>query len=324
MNTLPIRLYPGFFNQKSRSTEHRLGSYVSTSKTKPTVTIRPSNPRAIHMMPVLAIVAAVGSIIGGVAAVGAATGIIGTVLAGAMIVGGAATLIGVATGNQNLVKYGGILAIAGGIGLAGMNLLGETSMASSQTAGLSNAANPPMADMAGPSVAQTTTDAITQAAAPSATQTTSGVLNAVGGPGDALTGPTASNAAQASPSVATPTPATPPAAAPWKPDISDAYAPGENPQPFQSPNIPVNVKETPQGFFNQIGQWIENNPKQTDVISGAAKGLFGNLVASPTQQSEINLNSATANYRTRAAALAAQRADWGSGISKPLSYYLGS
>lgn len=74
------------------------------------------------MPPAIALIGAVGSVAGGMAAVGgtmagfAAAGIGTQLVAGAMIAGGVMTGLGAVTGNKRLQKWGGILSIAGGIG----------------------------------------------------------------------------------------------------------------------------------------------------------------------------------------------------------------
>lgn len=157
---------------KRREVERpRISAAPPMFQVKRTETARPPNPRAIHAMPVIAIVAAIGSIAAGAAgaaALVAGTVTLTTVLAGAMVVGGAMTLIGAATGNQNLMKYGGILSAVGGIGTLGLNLMGGAEAAAATT-GLDATGGPG--------------DALDLAGTPTA----------VGGPGEALTGPTSTN-----------------------------------------------------------------------------------------------------------------------------------
>lgn len=66
---------------------------------------------------IIPIAAAVGSIAAGVSAVTAVgAGLAATIAGGAMIAGGALTAIGAVTKNQKLMKIGGVVSLAGGIG----------------------------------------------------------------------------------------------------------------------------------------------------------------------------------------------------------------
>ncbi len=74
------------------------------------------------MPPAIGLLAAAGSVSAGMAAVGgtmagfAAAGLGTQLIAGAMIAGGVMTGLGVITGNKKLMKWGGVLSLAGGIG----------------------------------------------------------------------------------------------------------------------------------------------------------------------------------------------------------------
>ena len=74
------------------------------------------------MPPAIGLIAAVGSVGAGMAAVGgtmagfAAAGLGTQLVAGAMIAGGVMTGLGAITGNKKLQKWGGVLSLAGGIG----------------------------------------------------------------------------------------------------------------------------------------------------------------------------------------------------------------
>lgn len=68
------------------------------------------------MPPAIPIIAAVGSIAAGAAAIGTATTLLGTIAAGAMMVGGALSLAGTVSGNEKLSKWGGIISAVGGVG----------------------------------------------------------------------------------------------------------------------------------------------------------------------------------------------------------------
>lgn len=327
MNTLPIKIYPGFFNKQPRIAEHRVSVSPASFRAKPTTTERPSNPRAIYAMPIVAVVMAVGSIAGGAAAIAAGTAVLGsvalgTVLAGAMIVGGAATLIGIATDNKNLVKYGGILALAGGLSLAAAGAFGglTTDAGLGSTTGIDVAGGPPMSGMAGPSVADAAATLPEQLSGPGvlSTQRAANVSTPVGVP-EQLSGPGMTNAAPGVLATRPPAPVT---------DLSQPFNTGGQ-DTFRAPVIDKSTVNTtfnassPKGFFDKAGKWMQDNQTAAKIGYDAVAGYAKGKAAEPLQQSEIALNTATASYRARAAAIAAQRADWGRGVSKPLDFYMG-
>lgn len=80
------------------------------------------------MAVVVPLVASFASVAGGVAALGAATTAIGTFAAYASIAGGVLMGVGAVTGKQDLMKVGGILGLAGGIGSALSSSAGEAAV----------------------------------------------------------------------------------------------------------------------------------------------------------------------------------------------------
>lgn len=297
-------------------------SIAPTFRVKPTLTERPANPRSIYAMPFLIpIVMAVGSIAAGAAGAAALIGgviTVGTVLAGAMVVGGAMTLIGLATDNKNLVKYGSILSAVGGLGTAAMGLMGGASGAASVTEGaislgvdsVEAAAGGAVADMSG------AVSAGADAAAGGAALDAAG--NAAGAVADA-----------AAVSAATP-PATPGILESTGTQVSDAAASSPSLNPLASKeafNVPTGTEGN--AFVAQgtegggILDWTNKNKDLlkmgVDTVGGYAKGA----AAAPLQEAQVGNLNANAEATRQATARAAQKADWGRGISKPLSAYLG-
>lgn len=320
--------HPATFKPRTRAPSH--ASVQPMFHVKRTVTIKPQPLRAIHAMPVIAIVGAIGSIVAGVGAVAAATSVVGTVLAGAMIVGGAATLIGAATGNQNLMKYGSILSAVGAVGTAGMSLFGgaDTAASAGVGAGAQSANTPGIsgADVIAADNAAST--AATPLAAPQAItpNVPSGILAdgtlTVDGAGVPASGVLASPAP--APAVAQPAAVTPFSTGDIKP-----FDPNQGGM-LNMPGSSTLNSGSPQGFFNSVGQWVSNNKDLAkmgmDAVAGYAKGKAGE----PLQQAQINginanidATKARTEIEKQAAARAAQKADWGRGISKPISYYTG-
>jgi hypothetical protein len=307
---------------KRREAERPRVAEYAGARVRRTVIHRPAPLKGKYAMPVIAIAAAIGSIATGVAAFTAATGIIGTVLAGAMIVGGAATLIGVATGNKNLVKYGGILSAVGGLGTLGMNLLGGAEGAAGATAGLETAvdsteaaAGQAVADMSGTAGASTAGVLDTPIAAPPAAAT--GINPGVGAATETALNPTVAGTPPAAPAAANSQGWMMDGAKPFEVKMPEIDAQGLLNQTPQ-----VIGADTPKGFFNSVGQWVKENPELSKIGAQVGTGILGNLHTSPAQQSQIDLNNANTNLTRQEAARRAQRADWGRGISKPLSAYL--
>lgn len=148
------------------------------------------------MPPVIPIVAAVGSMAAGYAALGAATTLLGTIAAGAMMVGGALSLAGTVSGNQKLSKWGSIIGIAGGVGslangafsAVGSELAGEgaglaaEAGAAGAEATVSEAAQAAAAQTAGTGeVASSLIDPSAAAVAADAGTGTTGLLNEAAG-----------------------------------------------------------------------------------------------------------------------------------------------
>ena len=154
MTTLAgVRIHPGFFKQRTFKEGPRASAGTSF-KVKRTVVHKPTNPRAKHAMPALAIFAAIASIGPAVAAVGAIAGgaaiTAGAIFSVITAVGAVTAAIGAVTGNEKLVKYGGILALVGGIGSFANNagFFGSGSEGASGAAS-TTAGSPPMGDMGG-------------------------------------------------------------------------------------------------------------------------------------------------------------------------------
>lgn len=130
-----VRIQPGFFNQKKRRVdEYRVGA--SPVRLKKTATApKPKAPRAKYAMPVVAIVAAVGSFAAGAAIATAATATVGAmVVGGMMMVGAALTIVGTVTGNAKLTKIGGIVSLVGGVGALGLGMAGMLTTGASEAA----------------------------------------------------------------------------------------------------------------------------------------------------------------------------------------------
>lgn len=131
-----VRIQPGFFNQKKRRVdEHRVGA--SPVRLKRTATVpKPKAPRAKYAMPIIPIIAAVGSFAAGAAVATAAGATVGAmVVGGMMMVGAALTIVGTVTGNAKLTKIGGIVSLVGGVGALGLGMAGML------TSGVSEAAS---------------------------------------------------------------------------------------------------------------------------------------------------------------------------------------
>lgn len=130
-----VRIQPGFFNQKKRRVdEYRVGA--SPVRLKKTATApKPKVPRAKYAMPIIPIIAAVGSFAAGAAIATAATATVGAmVVGGMMMVGAALTIVGTVTGNAKLTKIGGIVSLVGGVGALGLGMAGMLTTGASEAA----------------------------------------------------------------------------------------------------------------------------------------------------------------------------------------------
>lgn len=137
-----VRIQPGFFNQKKRRVdEYRVGA--SPVRLKKTATApKPKAPRAKYAMPIIPIIAAVGSFAAGAgiasaavaAGLGTAAAVGSLVVGGLMMVGAALTIVGTVTGNAKLTKIGGIVSLVGGVGALGLGMAGMLTTGASEAA----------------------------------------------------------------------------------------------------------------------------------------------------------------------------------------------
>lgn len=121
-----IAIHPGFFNRKAtRTPEYRVGASIARTSIKKSIVTTTRAPKAKHAMPVIAIVAAIGSFAAGAAIATAATATIGAMIVGGMMmVGAAMSVVGTISGNAKLAKWGGILTMVGGVGALGLGAAG--------------------------------------------------------------------------------------------------------------------------------------------------------------------------------------------------------
>lgn len=295
-----IALQPGFLKYHQDKTTAKDGPRIGASPTgrvKKSVVHAPKEPKAIHAMPVVAVIGAIASFSAGAAVVAGGIGAIAAgsvaamVVGGAMMVGAALTVVGVVTGNEKLTKIGGILSLAGGIGAGVAGLMGAAggAGAAGATAGLEVAQGVGAAAADGVSNAVIGTEAL---AGNIADQAGGGILNMASPAAEAATGTLATEAASAAPyletAASTAQAAAPQAATPFSLQTDNAFAPGENPTPFKSEGILQTTQ--PQG--GGILDWMNKNKQATELLSGAVKGAAGMV---PTAKDKALLEQAKAN-----------------------------
>lgn len=273
-------------------------------------------------MPVVAIVAAVASFAAGAAIATAAGATLGAmIVGGAMMVGAAMTVVGTISGNQNLVKWGGIISLAGGVGALGLGLAGAltdgaASAAESTTAGLSAgdadqiAANQQVGSAAAATPAVPPTE-------PTGLMPTEAAAN----PQLAGTQPPVGPASTPSVTTVNAESLNPTAADSFAPGTSNSFvAPGQNtftPQvrnPFD-PNVPYSspgdaeqalaqetvrqggVNGSSSNWWDRSLEFARKNPEVARAGLTAATGLFANAVPRPLNDLERSQANA---YNTRA------------------------
>lgn len=274
-------------------------------------------------MPVLAVVAAVATFVEGVSVVAAATTITAEVIGGAMAIGGALTLAGTVTHNPNLVKWGAVLSIAGGIGAFTESVLSDSAAVTSaadstvstigdesenlattvpeatanESAGLAGATGPAATTTAPP----TATSALDAGTQPTGLLSSGdpNAANAPGAPGatDAGTTPPPPAAAPAAPPASTtPAPSSFSTNAPstFTPNAPDTFT---TPTPAQITEQNVSDMDTgglpppgggagsgsSTGYFDSLGRWVRQNP---EVARAAMSGI--GLLASSVVPKPLN------------------------------------
>lgn len=308
-----VRIHPGFFKQRVRNpAEHRVSDAPVSARLKPTSIPKPKTPRAMYLMPVVAIIGAIGSFTAGAAIATAAGATLGAmVVGGAMMVGAAMTVVGTVTGNQKLAKWGGVLSIAGGIGALGLGAAGMlTSTADAVSSAASTGADA-IVNVAGPGelasagdvanigsgtidLAGSTAGDLAGGAAGTTAAGTPGATSGMLGPIDIGQPPVAATEVVASS-------AAPTAAAAAAPDISSLSqaAPAANPVAAINvdgmtgdmlgintsatlPTMPKIALEQPS-MWKEFQNWYKTNPELAKTLSETVKG---GLAALPTDQSK--------------------------------------
>lgn len=274
-----ITLQPGFLKYHQDKTTAKDGPRIGASPTgrvKKSVVHAPTEPRAIHAMPIVPIIAAIGSAVAGFGIATAAGASIGAMIAGgAMMVGAALTVIGVVTENQKLMKIGGVLSLAGGVGALALGAMGGLTSAATSTAEAAAGAVP-MAEMAGATGATGIEAAVPMAdmagATANAAGETGGILMGAGGPGELASAGNAANTATQAASTMPVGEAASTATNPFAP-ITDA--------PMKVGQIDTTAfDKTAFNPNNSAGggilDWMNKNKQATELISGAVKAVVPN------------------------------------------------
>lgn len=321
-----VRIHPGFFKESPRRDEPRVGAGPTGMRVKQMATSKPSNPKAKYAMPVIAVVAAIGSFAAGAAIATAAGATIGAmVVGGAMMIGGALTIVGTVTGNQNLTKWGNILSIVGGVGALGLGVAGALTDAAGATTDATAGLNPGDADQA---LANQTVAGGGAGATPPTPPASTGLLAdgtpapAPGAPVDASANPALAStpaaapapaATPATPSTGTPAPGAPSSFTAPAPSTSSAFTPSgtgafdtnASAGVFDANGNPIaNAGSPTGGFFDSAGKWIKANPEVARAGFNATGLLASSLIPKPLNALDRAL-AAKANNDAQIAAMKA-------------------
>lgn len=269
-------------------------------------------------MPVLVIAAAVGSFAAGAAIVGAAGATIGAmIVGGAMMIGGALTIVGTLTGNQNLVKIGGILSLAGGLGAGVLGAMGGLADGAVGAAGAETTAAVGAGDAdqalasaqvggaTPPAVAPATPDAGLLSTAPDAAAPAGVQPPALDTSAPATT---PAPATPASPDAFTaPAPTAPAAPAPsaFTPSGPNAYStPGDADQTLANSTVAGGGAGNSGTWWNSALGFAKANPEVARAGLSGASGLLASVVPKPLNALDraqaARLSSMTAIERMRA------------------------
>jgi len=276
---LPVKVHPGFFNPHRMRAVPREMVYAGVTESR---RLQSEFPMADPMggpaygqlaMPVVAVAAAVATFATGASVALAAGASIGAMVAGgAMMVGAAMSAVGAITGNQKLMKIGGVLSLAGGIGAGIMGMTGGltesatsmgTEMAGDAASGaFGDAAGATASDAAGKALAEIPPESVGVGTAPNQVQ--------VGNAGGLLDAP-AAPAATAQPTQAGAMGATPP---------SGAMGVGDSVQTMGS-EVAGSVNKVDalggNGMLDKVSGWVKNNKELAklgvDAFGGIAKAF---------------------------------------------------
>lgn len=233
------------------------------------------------MAVVVPLVASFASVAGGVAALGAATTAIGTFAAYASIAGGVLMGVGAVTGKKDLMKVGGILGLAGGIGSALSSGAGEAAV----TGVAESASEDAAANLAG-SAAESSAGAVGAEGSAAFMGPPSDLSGSFVGPSADLSVPLSQRAAE----VAT-TPAGTGAAGESLADKAVMQAADVNPLDqrlaagtARTPGVPDAVTRAANGLTQQdlqafweklkgAGEWLNKNPALLTVGGEMVKGM---------------------------------------------------
>lgn len=245
------------------------------------------------------LIAAAGSIFAGATAVAGAATLAGAIAGGVMIAGGAMTAIGAISGNKKLMKIGGLVSLAGGIGglAVGAWAAAGSSLASDASSAASVAAEPMAAG-------QAASGAATGAAQGAAEQVAQIGIDPGGiAAAPATTVPAGSAAGQTAQEAFRATELAQGGAqsAAQSAGAQEAFRASELAQNVAPPATPGNWTKT----LNDVSSWMERNKALTQVGGGIVQGLA---------KSYADQASYAEQLRMQQAELARRRAEFSAGI----------
>jgi len=279
-------------------------------------------------MPVAVVALAAGSFAAGAAAFTAATAISTMVLAGTLMVGSALTIVGTVTGNQNLTKIGGALALIGGGGLAIESLMstaaegaaGAAGAAAGETgaAGMESGFGGAMPDVTGaaqtssvpmPDVTASVGGEAVAAAAPEAAVQAAPLPNGI--TETAIPAQEVTGTAESWNNFATPEAALNPAGQTMADPLADPLGQGVD----QAQKLAgLNDSGMISGSFDKFGKWVSNNTELAKVGTQALAGMAGNLIPSDKDKAMTDYYQASAERARATTEDEKRRAAWRRGL----------
>lgn len=296
-------------------------------------------------MPVIAIVAAVGTFAAGATAFAAATTIGASIMAGAAMVGSALTIIGTVTGNQKLTMLGGVLTLGAGLAGGMANPFGGAEAAGAAGASEAGMIGSDAAEAARMTAQESFRASELASGAQQAGTSTMAIPDALSAAADVapsqtgMIGQATAEAAQAAPlppdvatqvTQASPFNASPESGA-FSADKTNAFSTTQAGQPdafnasigndqaaqeaFRRNEIVAGnaAPSSSPGMIDRFSSWAKTNPELAKAFLETSKGFIGNLVPSDVDKARTASYNAQANLTAQQAADAKRRALWATG-----------
>lgn len=243
------------------------------------------------MAVVIPVIASFAAGAAGVAAVGAATTAVGLVAAYATVAGAVLSGIGAVTGKKDLIKIGGIMSLAGGVGTWATNASTASSAGVGQAADAAGGIDAAAESTAGAAVAAPAAETVAQPSLAEIANTPTGtdqlVPNLAGGAGQAA-------------QPASLVPAAPANGLPMTAPGPNVPAPIQNYAQGLTMNDMQSFWDRLQGAGKSVGQFAQKNPELLKVGGQVATSMFGPQAEQAEQLRKQNEYQQSLMERSRA------------------------